>query len=483
VPEPASKSVAIIGAGPVGLAAAAHALERGLTPIVLERGPEVGHAVRQWSHVPMFSPWEYNIDRAAERLLRAAGWNSPDPHAYPNGGELVAGYLDPLAKRTQLKDHILLSAHVTDISRAGFDKVKTKGRAVAPFEITYQHGAGPKTVRADAVIDASGTWFAPNPAGANGLNAIGEASASQRIAYAMPDVLKKDRARYGGKTVAVLGAGHSAIGTLIDLVRLRDQIPETRVVWLMRGDKPEKAFGGGDNDKLAARGELGATFARLVGDEKIEIEIEIETEFRVSHLAETDGKLRIGAGSAYCGRHVLADELIVATGFRPDLSFLRELRISLDPALECPPALAPLIDPNEHSCGTIRPHGARELAQPEPGFFLAGMKAYGRAPTFLALTGYEQVRSIVAEIAGEHEAASRVELVLPETGVCNGPGISEVATISNCCGGPALHAVGACCVKDADAKAAGGKGCGCSDAAVATPNWPKAEDKTAACCG
>ena len=132
----------------------------------------------------------------------------------------------------------------------------------------------------------------------------------------------------------------------------------------------------------------------------------------------------------------MADELIVATGFRPDLSFLRELRIALDPALECPPALAPLIDPNEHSCGTVRPHGARELAQPEPGFYFAGMKSYGRAPTFLMLTGYEQVRSIVADIAGDREAAERVELVLPETGVCSG-GVAAAAEQAGCCGGPA----------------------------------------------
>jgi hypothetical protein len=117
----------------------------------------------------------------------------------------------------------------------------------------------------------------------------------------------------------------------------------------------------------------------------------------------------------------MVDELIVATGFRPDFSFLRELRIALDPVLECPPMLAPLIDPNEHSCGTVRPHGARELAQPEPAFYFAGMKSYGRAPTFLMLTGYEQVRSIIADIAGDRKAAERVELVLPETSVCSRP--------------------------------------------------------------
>jgi hypothetical protein len=156
---------------------------------------------------------------------------------------------------------------------------------------------------------------------------------------------------------------------------------------------------------------------------------------------------------------VLADELIVATGFRPDLSFLRELRIALDPALECPPMLAPLIDPNEHSCGTVRPHGARELAQPEAGFYFAGMKAYGRAPTFLLLTGYEQVRSIIADVAGDREAAERVELVLPETGVCSRP--VAVTAQTSCCGGPAEPDATACCVADEAAKAQGAKGCGC----------------------
>jgi hypothetical protein len=155
----------------------------------------------------------------------------------------------------------------------------------------------------------------------------------------------------------------------------------------------------------------------------------------------------------------------VATGFRPQFDFLREIRLALDAAVECPPALAPLIDPNIHSCGTVRPHGARELAQPEPGFYFAGMKSYGRAPTFLMLTGYEQVRSIVAEIAGDHEAAGKIELVLPETGVCSGPGplaSQGMAVEAGCCGGPAPAKAEGCCVADIEAKEEGEKGCGCS---------------------
>jgi thioredoxin reductase len=450
-----AKTVAVIGAGPVGLAAGAHALENRLRPIILEAGPHVAHAVRQWGHVQLFSPWEYNVDRAAERLLSAVGWNSPAPGHYPTGAELVDLYLDPLANKTPLRNHIQTESRVTDISRVGFDKLKTEGRDGAPFEIRYENGQGSKTVRADAIIDASGTWHSPNPAGANGLDAIGEKQALARVAYAMPDVLGKDRARYAGRVVAVLGAGHSAIGTLTDLAKLAEQAPGTRPIWLLRGNDPAKAFGGGANDKLSARGELGAAFAALVAAGAIRV----ESEFRVSHLTVGDSDLTVGAVVGCCGRHLTVDELVVATGFRSDLNFVRELRIQLDPAIECPIALAPLIDPNQHSCGTVRPHGARELEQPEPGFYFAGMKSYGRAPTFLMITGYEQVRSITADIAGDHEAARRVELVLPETGVCNrsaAPGVTE------CCGGPAPADASACCVADAEAKQEDKAGCGCA---------------------
>ncbi|MCA6114333.1 NAD(P)-binding domain-containing protein [Bradyrhizobium sp. WSM 1738] len=451
----AAKTVAIIGAGPVGLAAAAHVLERGLEPIVLEAGETVGHAMRQWGHVQLFSPWEYNIDKAAVRLLAATGWNSPEPDQYPTGAEMAERYLEPLAAHAALAPHIRTLSRVTGISRAGFDKMKTKGREKAPFEIRYQNGQGPKVMKADAVIDVSGTWHSPNPAGANGLPAIGEKDVADRIAYGMPDVLGKDRARYAGKTVAVLGAGHSAIGTLIDLAKLAEQAPRTRPVWLLRGSDPAKAFGGGANDKLVARGQLGAAFAALVTAGRVEL----QSEFRVSHLIADGPRLVIAAVSGCSARRVMADELIVATGFRPDLEFVRELRIRLDPAIECPVALAPLIDPNEHSCGTVRPHGARELAQDEPGFYFAGMKSYGRAPTFLMLTGYEQVRSIAADIAGDRAAAERVELVLPETGVCSRPLAPDA---NNCCGGPALSDVDACCAADEKAKQQGKTGCGCA---------------------
>jgi len=406
--------VVVIGAGPIGLAAAAHLMERGLQPIVLEAGPNVGHAVRRWSHVKLFSPWENNIDRAAQRLLEPTGWKPPKPSDYPTGGDLVDRYLVPLASKTALHEHIRTNATVTGVSRVRFGKIMTRGRERAPFEIRYRNGAWEDSLIASAVIDASGTWFSPNPAGSNGLPAIGERELQSRISYGMPDVLGRDRSRYEGKHVAVLGSGHSAIGTLIDLTSLTEKNLRTQVTWLFRGKDLAKSFGGRANDRLKARGELGLKMEGISKNSKIAIEL----GFHVYRIARMEDRLGIVAESDGGARQVIVDELIVAAGFRPDLSALTEIRIELDPALECPPALAPLIDPNEHSCGTVRPHGARELAQPEPGFYFAGMKSYGRAPTFLMLTGYEQVRSIAAELAGDSAAARAVELVLPQTGVC-----------------------------------------------------------------
>jgi cation diffusion facilitator CzcD-associated flavoprotein CzcO len=157
------------------------------------------------------------IDSAEPRSKRATG-----PLWLPEFVDQVAELFEPFV----------------DVGRVGFDKVKTKGRAAAPFEIRYQNGKGPETLLADAVIDATGTWFTPSPAGAGGLPAIGEAEAREHVAYGMPDVLGRERARYAGKVVAVLGAGHSAIGTLIDLTRLKEEAPTTEVVWLLRGNNP-----------------------------------------------------------------------------------------------------------------------------------------------------------------------------------------------------------------------------------------------------
>lgn len=267
-----------------------------------------------------------------------------------------------------------------------------------------------------------------------GEAALGEAG---RIATGIPDVLGADRGRHAGRTTAVIGAGHSALNALIDLAALREAVPGTRILWVMRKARVEAAFGGEALDGLPARGALGSQARRLVESGAVEV----LTPFRIAGIRRDGDGLRVLGDQGGLPASFVADTLIVATGFRPDLSMLREIRLSLDPALECAAALGPLIDPNLHSCGTVRPHGARELAHAEPDFFIAGMKSYGRAPTFLLATGHEQVRSIAAALAGDHDAAARVELVLPETGVCN----TQPAQAATACCGPAVAPASACC--------------------------------------
>ncbi len=462
--------IAVIGAGPVGLAAAAHLLGRGLTPLVLEAGPKVGHAVRQWAHVHMFSPWGFTIDRAARALLEASGWTAPAADEVPTGGGLVTRYLEPLAALPAIAPHLRFGTRVVAVGRKDFDKVKTAGRDAQPFVLQIESADGTRSsVEAAAVIDASGTWPTPNPIGSGGLPVPGEGDCRDRIAYGIPDVLGAERETYRDKAVMVVGAGHSALNALLELTELQETAPATRILWATRRDQIESAFGGGESDALPARGALGTRARRAVADGRIEV----LSPLRISALSRrSDGRIAVEGTLRGHPVSVDADRLIVATGFRPDFDLLREIRLDLDPWLESTRALGPLIDPNLHSCGTVRPHGAKELAHPEKDFYIAGMKSYGRAPTFLLATGHEQVRSIAASLAGDHEAAARVELELPETGVCHStPKIGKVAAgeaaAAGCCGGPAPAAADGCCIADVEAKAAGEAGCGCAAPAPA----------------
>jgi thioredoxin reductase len=407
-----SSAVAVVGAGPIGLAAACHLLAHGEQPLVLEAGDGPGHAVRQWSHVGMFSPWEWNTDQEAVKLLTAHGWRHPQADTFPTGRDLVEQYLEPLARLRALDPHIHYRTRVTAVSRKGFDKVRTAGRDDQPFVLRLATEGGERVVEAKAVIDASGTWFTPNPAGADGLAALGEYNAAHHIAYGIPDVRGAARDRYAGKTVMVVGSD-SALNGLIELETLRRDFPSMHLIWIMRKAHVEAAFGGEDADALPARGRLGIKVRGLVESGAVRV----YSSFRIARIEQVGGSLAVTGDHNGKDRTLAVDEIIVATGFRPDLSMLRELRLTIDPWLESSGTVGPLIDPNLHSCRSVRPHGARELAHAENGFFIVGMKSYGRAGTFLMATGYEQVRSTVAALTGDIEAAHRIELSLPETSI------------------------------------------------------------------
>lgn len=453
MPTPALP-IAIIGAGPVGLAAAAHLATREIPFVVYESGEDAGHTVRQWGHVKLFSPWQFNVDASARRLLTETGWTAPDDARYPTGNELVEHYLDPLAAHPSIQPNIGLNHRVIAVARERADLMRNTGRTRQPFTLRIATPEGLADHRASAIIDASGTWTMPNPIGANGLPAIGEDQISDHITTGIPDVAGRGRDRFAGKRVLVIGSGHSAFNILQDLAALRDVDPTTTIEWAIRRPTSCHIFGGGAGDALPERGALGQRIADLARQGVIRL----HTNTRITRLtADADGV------SAHSVDDPLpaVDEIIVATGFRPDLSILRELRLDLDPAIEAPSALAPLIDPNVHSCGSVPPHGYEELKHPDPDVYVVGMKSYGRAPTFLMMTGYEQVRSISAAITGDMEAARKVELVLPETGVCStdrpgDPDSEDGAAVATGCCGP-IHDVtltqdeAACCTPTATA--------------------------------
>jgi thioredoxin reductase len=424
--------IAVIGAGPVGLAAAAHLHERGIPFTVLEAGDGPAAAIRQWGHVRLFSPWRFDIDPAAGRLLGDAGWVRPDDQVLPTGAQLAADYLQPLADLPALKPHVRYDARVIAITRLGLDRVRTAGRESAPFLIRLANG---DDVLARAVIDASGAWATPNVLGASGIAAHGEADAADAIEPALPDVLGRDRDRFAGRRVLVVGAGHSAANTLLSLADLAEQAPGATVTWAIRSASPARTFGGEAADALPARGALGARLREHVADGSIAL----LTGFSV-HTVTTrqDGAVDVSDG----GRTITVDRIVAATGFRPDHTIAAELRLDLDPIMGATRALAPLIDPNEHSCGTVPPHGVDELGHPEPGYYAIGVKSYGRAPTFLLATGYEQARSVVAALDGDWTAARDVQLDLPETGVCNSNAIDgddAIAAGGGCCGATAAE--------------------------------------------
>jgi cation diffusion facilitator CzcD-associated flavoprotein CzcO len=422
----ATLPVLIVGAGPIGLAAAANLAERGIDFTVLEAGAEPAASIRLWGHTRLFSPWRHLIDPASRRLLEAAGWMPPaDQDRAPTGRELVDEYLAPLAALEPLRRRTRYGTRVVAVTREGMDRTRTAGRDRTPFLVRVETADGRiEELTGRAVIDASGTYTTPNPLSSSGLDAIGAGQVADRILHALPDVLGADRALFAGRHTTVVGAGHSAATTLIALARLAELEPGTRVTWLIRNASAVRVSSSAD-DELADRARLGSRVDLLVAAGAVD---KLDS-FEIARVAAEGDGIRL-SGSRRGEPAVHDTDLVVnATGFRPDLGMLREVRLGLDDIVEAPVRLAPLIDPNVHSCGTVAPHGFDELRHPESGFFVVGMKSYGRAPTFLLATGYEQVRSVVAWLDGDMRAATEVQLTLPATGVCS----TGLGDAGSCC--------------------------------------------------
>lgn len=383
------KRIAILGAGPVGLEAALAAAEAGHPFTVYEAAPEVGGNVRAWGHVRLFTPWDLNVSPRMRRHLPDA----PSGAECPTGAELADRLLVPLAALPEIAPNLRLGTRVLSVGREGLlkhEEIANEERARHPFRILLSDGRREWTERADVVIDATGTYGNPNRLGDAGIPAPGERALDAEIRRQIPD-FQKEAADWAGKTVLLAGAGHSAQTAVRDLAALAQEAPGTRVLWVLRNAEP--VWGSPEGDPLPERARLAADAQTLASGASPAVEV--RKGYAIEELSRPNGRieavLRNGAGS----ERVAVDRVISLTGFVGDHEMYRQLQVH-----ECYATCGPinlsaaLLGAAAGDCLTQTTHGADTLKNPEPGFFILGIKSYGRNNTFLMRVGWDQVSEV-----------------------------------------------------------------------------------------
>ena len=402
MPETPRHSLAILGAGPVGLEAAALALVLGFDTHVFERGEPGAHAIA-WGHVRMFTPWTMNVGPASARLLARQGWSTPPADEYPTGLDLAERVLQPLAATPELKARVHTQAQVVHVSRHGARKNERAGataRSEHPFRLLVRETSGRESLlHAHAVIDATGTYGQPNWAGTGGIPARGETYLAPQMSYYPDDVLGLRRERHAGKTTLVIGGGASAVTTVVLLAQLAAEVPGTRGSWVTRRTAP--GFEGETaNDSLPARAELYAEGRRIQTGGVDAVQYRGGCEVESFEYNSATHRYRVQMATPDGARVEEADQVIINCGYGPDASIYRELRVHESYESLAPMKLAAALQgAGSSDCTAIPAFGVDQLASPEPGFFIVGAKSYGRSSSFLLRTGYRQVADVLAHLA------------------------------------------------------------------------------------
>lgn len=399
MPTPARNTLAIVGAGPVGLETAALAVERGFDVHVFERG-EVGAHPLAWGHVRMFTPWRDDVGSASARLLARHGWQAPPADERPTGAELAESALAPLAATPELKGRVHEHAQVLHVAReatlAG-ERAGDPARGERPFRLLVRDAGGRENVlRAYAVIDASGTYASPAWAGSGGIPARGELYLAPQMSYGCDDVCGLRRARYAGRRTLVIGGGACAATTVTELARLAADVPGTAVTWVTRGTGP---FAGElEHDPLPARAALFAAAHALRGGADPAVQWIGGAEVEGFEYNSATHRYRVALDVGGQARLEEAEQVIVNAGSGPDLSLGRQLHVH-----ECWATRAPMGVANalRAAGGPHAAASAEALAHPEPGFFVVGARSYGRLDGFLLTTGFAQAESAIGMLARE----------------------------------------------------------------------------------
>jgi thioredoxin reductase len=377
VPRTDLPRIAVLGAGPVGLEAALQAAHLDYPVTVYERG-DVGEFVGQWGHVRLFTPFGMNVSALGMDVIR----KEHPQHRLPDTGDLVTGndyrdaYLVPLTLTARLADAVVTRTHVVMVGRAGVlkgDPVDDPRRAGAPFRLLLRdNNCAERFAEADIVLDCTGTYGRHGWLGDGGIPAAGEIAAEKQIAYGLEDVLGKKKAQYGGKSVIVGGGGYSAATTVCALAQLAEENAATWVIWLTRGPR-STPLPRNPSDPLRERDRLAARANNLAarGDGNVEYHPQTLIDEVTSH--GPDKGFRVAARCNGKPMTWEVDRIIGNVGYLPDPALSRELH--------------------------VREFAGGRIAQPEPGYFVLGMKSHGRDSNFLLKRGFEQVKEVIELIA------------------------------------------------------------------------------------
>ena len=410
------KHIAIVGAGPIGLEAALAAAEAGMPFTIYEGASEAAGNVRSWGHVQLFTPWSMNVSGRARRALEAAGHSVPGAEdagghrAYPTGGDLVDRVLAPLAGLETIAPHIRYDTRVVEVGREGMlksDEIGTGVRATRRFRLLLRDASGNESVEyADVVLDCSGSYDNPNALGAGGIRAPGEASTSEYIIRRIPDfeapLLGGVAPGWGGQRILLVGGGHSAQTAARDLESLIGRVPDTRVTWVIRSPSP--SFGAVEDDALPMRHTLVAHARKLAAADS---PFDVRVGRTVDALeASPDGVVVTLRAADNSTETVVVDRIISLTGAVGDARMYRQLQVHECYATSGPMKLAAeLLASSSTDCLTQESHGADTLKNPEPDFYILGMKSYGRNSSFLLRVGWEQVDEVFSLLGAATPAA------------------------------------------------------------------------------
>uniref|UniRef100_A0A7S1X7Z9 FAD/NAD(P)-binding domain-containing protein n=1 Tax=Tetraselmis chuii TaxID=63592 RepID=A0A7S1X7Z9_9CHLO len=419
----ATRRVAVIGAGPVGLHAALRLLEEeGTEVLLLERGAEVAANVKEWGHVRLFSSWKYNCRESVLTKLQSVGLveqNPFDPEAFPTGGEYREKYLTKIYQylRESPRAQVILGCNVESVTRDGFhkqDDLNGGARKSRPFHLLLSGDDHREWFEsADLVLDCSGTWGNNLYMGPGGAPAVGERNQS-KVTYKIPDLDDTEREEYAGRHTLVIGAGYSAITTLRGLINLKAAHPDTQITWLTR--KGTAPFAVLDDDPLPERKKLALIGNSIVAGGSLDAGVTHLSGYSIESVHE-DGStkklfVQLRPQGEELGEEALrltVDRVVANVGWRPDASLYSELHVhqcwASDGPIKLASSLIAASGKGGGDCLKQAVPGPELLLTPEPGFLLLGMKSYGRNSLFILKIGFEQIEQAVGLLFPSDPAA------------------------------------------------------------------------------